>query len=34
VMRSIEPGDAWAWCYPDEIMFDISHGLKHARVAE
>ena len=18
VMRSIEPGDAWAWCYPDK----------------
>jgi Zn-finger in ubiquitin-hydrolases and other protein len=20
VIRSIEPGEAWAWCYPDELF--------------
>jgi CPA1 family monovalent cation:H+ antiporter len=20
VMRSIEPGEAWRWCYPDELL--------------
>jgi len=34
VMRSIEPGEAWAWCYVDEIAYDITYGLKKARVAE
>ncbi len=23
VMRSIEPGERWGWCYVDEIMLDI-----------
>jgi uncharacterized UBP type Zn finger protein len=23
VMRSIEPGEAWGWCYVDELMFDV-----------
>jgi uncharacterized UBP type Zn finger protein len=22
VMKSVEPGEDWAWCYVDEIMFD------------
>jgi len=34
VIRSIEPGEAWGWCYPDEIFYDLSGGLKHARVAQ
>ncbi len=21
VMRSVEPGESWKWCYVDEIMF-------------
>ena len=24
IMRSIEPGEAWGWCYPDELMLDFS----------
>jgi uncharacterized UBP type Zn finger protein len=20
VMRSVEPGEAWRWCYPDELL--------------
>ena len=23
VMRSIEPGDRWAWCYVDEVMVEL-----------
>jgi uncharacterized UBP type Zn finger protein len=23
VMRSIEPGESWGWCYVDEVMADI-----------
>ncbi|MCU1322364.1 MAG: hypothetical protein JWM43_2013 [Acidobacteriaceae bacterium] len=23
VMRSIEPGDTWYWCFVDEIMFEL-----------
>jgi uncharacterized UBP type Zn finger protein len=24
VMRSIEPGETWGWCYVDEVMVDLS----------
>jgi len=23
VMRSIEPGETWGWCYVDEVMLDM-----------
>ena len=23
VMRSIEPGETWGWCYVDELMFEM-----------
>jgi uncharacterized UBP type Zn finger protein len=32
VMRSIEPGESWGWCFVDEIEYDLSRGVKHARV--
>ncbi|HZU24600.1 MAG TPA: UBP-type zinc finger domain-containing protein [Bryobacteraceae bacterium] len=32
VIRSIEPGEDWGWCYEDEVMLDLSRGVKHARV--
>jgi uncharacterized UBP type Zn finger protein len=22
IMRSIEPGETWGWCYVDEVMFE------------
>ncbi len=22
IMRSIEPGETWGWCYADEVMLD------------
>ncbi|HZL27122.1 MAG TPA: UBP-type zinc finger domain-containing protein [Acidobacteriaceae bacterium] len=24
VMRSIEPGETWGWCYVDEVMVDLA----------
>jgi len=24
VMRSVEPGEEWGWCYVDEVMVDMS----------
>jgi len=24
VVRSIEPGEQWGWCYPDELVLDFS----------
>lgn len=23
IVASWEPGERWAWCYPDELMFDV-----------
>jgi hypothetical protein len=34
VIRSIEPGESWGWCYVDEITFDLSRGVKHAQALE
>ncbi len=34
IIRSIEPGENWGWCYVDKIMYDFSQGLEKARVAE
>jgi len=34
VIRSIEPGEHWGWCYADEIMYDLAHGVAHARVLQ
>ena len=31
VMRSIQPGEKWAWCFIDEREYDISRGVKHAQ---
>lgn len=33
VIRSIEPGETWGWCYVDEVMLDLERGVHHARVA-
>jgi hypothetical protein len=32
MVRSIEPGEHWGWCYVDEIEYDLSRGVKHAQV--
>ncbi len=31
IIRSIEPGENWGWCYVDEITYDFSHGVQKAR---
>ena len=23
IIRSVEPGQDWSWCYPDELMFRV-----------
>ncbi len=23
IMRSVEPGEGWGWCYVDEVMLDV-----------
>lgn len=34
MVRSIEPGESWGWCYVDEVGYDLSRGTKHARAIE
>ncbi len=34
MIRSIEPGETWGWCYVDEITYDLSGGVHKARVME
>ncbi|HXJ39920.1 MAG TPA: UBP-type zinc finger domain-containing protein [Bryobacteraceae bacterium] len=34
VMRSLEPGESWGWCFVDEITYDLSRGTHHARAME
>jgi uncharacterized UBP type Zn finger protein len=24
IIRSVEPGETWSWCYPDELMMEIA----------
>lgn len=26
IARSVEPGETWGWCYPDEAMIDFSEA--------
>jgi uncharacterized UBP type Zn finger protein len=33
IMRSLEPGEDWGWCYEDELMLDFTDP-KHPVVAE
>jgi len=30
VMRSMEPGEDWGWCYVDEVELDFSRGRRGA----
>jgi len=32
MVRSIEPGETWGWCYVDQVEYDLSRGVEHARV--
>jgi uncharacterized UBP type Zn finger protein len=34
VVRSVEPGEQWGWCYVDEIAYDLSRGVAHAHILE
>jgi uncharacterized UBP type Zn finger protein len=24
IIRSVEPGETWSWCYPDELMMELT----------
>jgi len=32
IVQSFEPGEDWGWCYVDEVEFDLSRGVAHAKV--
>ncbi len=32
IMRSIERGEEWGWCFVDEITYDLSDGVAKATV--
>ena len=34
MIRSIEPGESWGWCYIHEITYDFSRGIQHAQLLE
>jgi len=34
IVKSIEPGEDWGWCYPDEVTLDLSRGVAHATVID
>jgi uncharacterized UBP type Zn finger protein len=34
VVRSIEPGETWGWCYVDDTEYDLSRGVAHARAID
>lgn len=34
IVRSIEPGENWGWCYVDEIAYDLSGGVAHAHIID
>ena len=34
MVRSIEPGEDWGWCYADNLFYDLSEGVARARVVE
>jgi hypothetical protein len=34
IVQSIEPGEDWGWCYPDQLSLDLSRGVAHATVAD
>jgi len=31
LIRSLEPGEHWVWCYPDKMYFDKVPGLSRPR---
>jgi hypothetical protein len=27
MVRSVEPGEDWQWCYPDDRLYDFGSGI-------
>jgi len=34
IMKSMEPGEDWGWCFVDQVTFDFSGGVAQAIVLE
>ncbi len=34
IVRSIEPGEDWGWCYVDHITYDLADGVANATVLQ
>jgi Zn-finger in ubiquitin-hydrolases and other protein len=32
IIRSIEPGETWGWCYVDHLTYELADGIAHAEV--
>ena len=32
LIRSLEPGEEWSWCYPDEVAFALPQVQGHTRI--
>jgi uncharacterized UBP type Zn finger protein len=32
IVRSLEPGETWGWCYVDEVVYELSGGVAGAHV--
>jgi uncharacterized UBP type Zn finger protein len=34
IIRSVEPGETWGWCYVDHITYDLTDGVANATVLQ
>jgi uncharacterized UBP type Zn finger protein len=34
IVRSVEPGESWGWCYVDQITYDLTDGVANATVLD
>jgi hypothetical protein len=34
IVRSLEPGETWGWCFVDELVYELSGGVAHAHIVE
>jgi uncharacterized UBP type Zn finger protein len=32
IIRSLQPGETWSWCYVDEVMMNIAAVTGHTRI--
>jgi uncharacterized UBP type Zn finger protein len=34
IVRSVEPGESWGWCYVDQITYDLTDGVANATILQ